>query len=455
MAHSRYGRTTIYFLISAVLYSVVAYGISRSDFLIFISLMGALFGIYFFTIKEFLQTKTDIKWGVAAAVIFRLILLISIPNLSDDFYRFIWDGTLFASGLNPFLETPEFYKESGKMVSLGISPVVFEGLNSAGYYTVYPPVSQYIFGLGAQLFEDQILANVVFIRSFILAAEIGTILIIKKLLKRFKLNPAYVLIYALNPFIIIELTGNLHFEGVMIFFLVAAYFLFLEKKYWMAAVLFLLSVNTKLIPLVLIPYLVFSLDWRKWAALIFVTGAGTMLLFSPFLEPAFITNFSDSLGLYFQTFEFNASIYYLVRWVGFQIKGYNIIQQAGPYLAVISTCLIFLISWIYRNKKLKNLPFIYIIILTTYYLFTTTVHPWYISSLVAFVPLTGLLYPLAWSALVPLTYATYVTAEYNENLWLVGIEYLIVFFVVIYELRRMRHRPFKKLNDFFLNKRRV
>lgn len=64
--------------------------------------------------------------------------------------------------------------------------------------------------------------------------------------------------------------------------------------------------------------------------------------------------------------------------------------------------------------------------LTTYYLFSTTVHPWYISSLLVFVPLAGMLYPVAWSVLIPLSYVTYASAAYTENLWLVAVEYLLL-----------------------------
>ncbi|MDZ7716281.1 MAG: glycosyltransferase 87 family protein [Balneolaceae bacterium] len=455
MAQQKYAPIIGFSVVSLMLYGWIAYGIERSDFVMLITSFGMLFGIYYFLVRGFLQDRLELKWGVALAVLFRVVLLLAIPNLSDDFYRFIWDGNLFASGINPFLETPEFYKNQEALTSLGISSAIFEGLNSSGYYTVYPPVCQYIFWLGAQIFQDQIMGNIILMRLFIMGAEIGTLFILKKLLERFNLNPVYVLVYALNPLVILELTGNLHFEGIMIFFLVAAYYFFLQKRYWPAAVLFLLAVNTKLIPLLLIPYLVFSLDWRKSAGLIAVLTAGTLLLHIPFLDQAFVSNFGDSLGLYFQSFEFNASIYYLVRWVGYQVEGYNIIQQAGPYLAAISTVIMIGVSWRFKNKKLENLPYLYIGLLTIYYLFSTTVHPWYITTMIVFVPLSGMLYPLAWSALIPLTYATYLTSTYTENLWLVALEYLIVFSVLGYEWYRGNWNPSVKLDRIFINKQKA
>ena len=414
-------------LISFCGYAVTAYGTERSSFPVLISIFAVLFACYYWSIK-WVDSSRQLKWAIGAAILFRVLLIFALPNLSDDFYRFIWDGNLLVNGINPFAHTPEYYIQNGLPEFL--SAELFNNLNSAQYYTIYPPVSQFVYVFAASLFGTQLLGNVVVMKVIMVLAEIGSIWLLIKLLQHFELSKKWVLLYALNPLIILELTGNLHFEGVMIFFLLLAYYLFLKKKLWPAAICFLLAVNTKLIPLLLMPYLVFSLGWKRSAGLITVLGLGTVLLHLPFLDQTFINNFSDSLGLYFQTFEFNASIYYLVRWMGFQVEGYNIIQTAAPRLAMASTAIIVILSWLYRRASLKNLPVMYIILFGIYYLFSTTVHPWYVSSLVAFLPLSGLVFPLAWSALIPLTYITYTTLAYTENLWLVGLEYIIITAVI-------------------------
>ena len=43
---------------------------------------------------------------IKIGLVFRLIILISTPNLSQDFYRFFWDGQLILNGFNPYLNTP-------------------------------------------------------------------------------------------------------------------------------------------------------------------------------------------------------------------------------------------------------------------------------------------------------------------------------------------------------------
>lgn len=439
-------RFYIALLISLCGYGLMAYGIERSNFAALISIFLILFCCCYYSIK-WVDSSHKLHAAIVGAILFRVVLLFALPALSDDFYRFIWDGNLLANGYNPFIHTPEFYMQNG--LPHFLSAELFNNINSQGYYTVYPPVSQFIYASGAVLSGTKLLGNVVVMKGVVLAAEIGTIWVMKKLLDYFTLSPKWLLIYALNPLIILELTGNLHFEGVMIFFLLTAWYLFLKDKLWPAAVCFLLAVNTKLIPLILMPYLVFSLGWKRSAGLIGVVAAGTVLLHIPFLNGAFINNMGESLGLYFQSFEFNASIYYLVRWVGFQVQGYNIIQSAAPVLAALSTLIIVGISWKFRHQSLKNLPVIYIVVLGIYYLFSTTVHPWYISSLVVFAPLTGLLFPIAWSAVIPLTYITYSTAVYTENLWLVALEYIVVFTAIGYDLYYQKQQPELKNKRIF------
>ena len=417
-------------LVSLCGHLTIAYGIERSNFPFFISIFVVLFGCYYYGIK-WVDSSRKLKWAIGAAVLFRIVLLCALPNLSDDFYRFIWDGNLLASGINPFAHRPAFYMQNGLPEFL--SPHLFQNLNSQEYYTVYPPLSQYVYFVAAILFGTNLLGNVAVMKLVMLAVEIGSIWIIIRLLKHFDLSLKWVLIYALNPLIIIELSGNLHFEGVMIFFLLLGYYLFLKQKLWLAAGCLLLAVNTKLIPLIIMPYLVFSLGWRRAANLVLILAVGTLVLHIPFLDQSFIHNFGDSLGLYFQSFEFNASIYYLVRWIGFQVEGYNIIQTAAPQLAMLSTIVIVILSWIYRRRSLQNAPLMYIMLIGIYYLFSTTVHPWYVSSLVAFVPMAGLRFPVVWSAVIPLTYSTYTTAAYTENIWLVAVEYLIAFAAVGYD----------------------
>ncbi|MFN7259780.1 MAG: polyprenol phosphomannose-dependent alpha 1,6 mannosyltransferase MptB [Cyclobacteriaceae bacterium] len=175
-----------------------------------------LFLIYVWVLRS--ESETEISFWIVAAILFRLCFLFSTPLLSDDFYRFIWDGRLLAAGVHPFAELPRFYIENNSTIP-GIDKSLFDKLNSPDYFTIYPPVNQLIFWVAARLSFGSILSGVVVIRLFIIASEIGTIWLIKKILHHYQLPARNALLYALNPLVIIELTGNLHFEALLIFFL--------------------------------------------------------------------------------------------------------------------------------------------------------------------------------------------------------------------------------------------
>jgi hypothetical protein len=59
---------------------------------------------------------------------------------------------------------------------------------------------------------------------------------------------------------------------------------------------------------------------------------------------------------------------------------------------------------------------------------------------------TSYWYALAWSGLVFLSYATYQTDAYQENYWLVAIEYTVILGLLLFELKgnnyhaRISHR---------------
>lgn len=90
---------------------------------------------------------------------------------------------------------------------------------SANHFTSYPSINQFFFSLAALFANNSIIGSVIVLRILIVFADIGILYFGKKLLVLFSLPVNRIFWYFLNPFIIIELTGNLHFEGVMLFFL--------------------------------------------------------------------------------------------------------------------------------------------------------------------------------------------------------------------------------------------
>lgn len=426
---------------------VLGYHIERSNFIFLMASYVVFFLLYLLLLGKQLTSDT-IYFFVATAILLRFTLLFSFPNLSDDVYRFIWDGRLLVNGLNPFDHLPAYYIEN-KIPIAGITEDLFLQLNSPEYFTIYPPVAQLNFALANGLFPNNISGATFMMKVQLFLFEIGAIYLLVRLLKHFKLPLKNVLIYALNPLIILEIVGNLHFEGAMVFFLLLSIWLLIGHKYLLSAGAFALSIASKLLPLMFLPFLIKRLGWGSSIRYFLLVGIALLALFIPLFSGVFLDNFGESLNLYFQKFEFNASVYYVLRWVGYQYRGYNIIQELGPALAVGTLIGILLMAILEKKEgqslvgSLKHLPSLthawqafftkMLFAITLYLAFTTIVHPWYTALPVALCVFTNYRYPIIWSGLVFLTYINYSYNPYYENLWMVTVEYFSVGTYLLYE----------------------
>lgn len=444
----------LFTLLSVAFYLSFAYDLLRTDYIKLISLYAALFFLFY----KLVQTgKSDFKFLMGIAILFRLVFLFATPNLSQDFYRFIWDGRMLLEAFNPYLFTPESFISSGKL-PIAQAQELYQGMGAlnASHFTNYPPVKQFIFLLAALFSGKSILGSAIVFRLFIITADIGTLYIGKKLLDRLKIPVHNIFWYLLNPFIIIELTGNLHFEGIMIFFLLLSLYL-LHLSHWkLAAVIFALSVSVKLIPLLFLP-LFFqyfsktnkeiesadklnlnsvstSFNLKKLIGFYSIIGAVTLLLFAAFFSSKFVHNYSKTVGLWFSTFEFNASLYYVARQIGYKLTGYNQIALIGKFIPILTIVVVLIFTFFRKNTSIKQLIASMLFVASIYYFISTTVHPWYLATLLILSIFTNYKFPLVWSFMIILSYLTYTNTQHSENLWIIGLEYLVVYGVFIWEI---------------------
>lgn len=419
----------------------LGFGVDRRDFWSLFLAFTLAFGGYLLLLHR--PSVARLPWLIGLGIVLRVALVFAFPRLSDDVYRFIWDGSLVAGGHNPFAHLPAHYLLPEHGVA-GLTPELFALLNSPEYYTIYPPVAQGVFTLAAWLSPGSWYGAAVVMKLFLLACELGTLWVLWRLLRggaktqvlasvppggeRGKSDetpwaPTNLLFYWLNPLILIEILGNVHFEGAMVFFLLLAYYLLRQHRWLAAAASMAASVASKLLPLLLLPYLIRRLWARPFWLFSVAFGGACLLFFAPLLLTGFPVGFGDSLGLYFRKFEFNASLYYLARAYGYYEIGWNQIARFGPLLAKAAAGGILLLALLDRRRDWNSLPAGWLMAFVLYLLCATTVHPWYLSVPIALCCLTQWRFPLLWSFLIMLTYTNYVTDPYAENLWLVGVEY--------------------------------
>jgi hypothetical protein len=366
-------------------------------------------------------------WLLTGGIAFRLIALPSIPSLSDDYFRFIWDGKLLIHGENPFARLPSEIADQ-EYRSLGLSEELYTGLNSPNYFTIYPPVNQASFAIAS--FAGPLRSSLFILKLSILMAEILNLFLLFKLLTRWEKPRWWLGYYALNRLVIIELTGNIHFEAWMIAGLLGALYL-LEKGRWLtASVAWGIAIASKLLPIMLFPFLIRKIGWKRSFIVGFLALMPTIVGFSLLPQAMAVFNIFESIGLYFENFEFNAGLYRWIQWLG--ADG----MLWGKVLGLAAAGGILLIAFFRKEKNTASLATDFLLALSLYFFFARIVHPWYICTLVALASLGHYRFPMIWTALLPLTYLTYSSPLYPQPYLLMTLCWLIVLGFAWQEFRK-------------------
>ena len=361
---------------------------------------------------------------------------------------------MLIQGINPYLFTPNYLLNDPTAllkISIPQAQELYNGMGglNASHFSNYPPINQLFFAIAGLFAGKSILGSVVILRIIMILADIGILYFGKKLLEKLSLPISNIFWYFLNPFIIIELTGNLHFEGVMLFFVIWSLYLLHRGKWFWAAAILAVSVGVKLIPLLFLPLFFQYFTQKKPLAQGFwnftrfclvVLGA-VFLLFAPFLSNEFILNFTNTVNLWFQNFEFNASIYNIIKRIGFEGFDTNLIKPYGRISPILVIAAILVLTFFRKNISTKQLITAMLFGISIYLLLATTVHPWYICTPLILSVFTKYKFPIVWSAVVMLSYSAYGASGFSENLWLVASEYTLVIGFAVWEIFQKKKDP--------------
>ena len=207
-----------------------------------------------------------------------------------------------------------------------------------------------------------------------------------------------------------------------------------------------LAVGTKLLPLLLVPLFLKYLGFQRFLLFSISIVVFSGILWIPFLNEEMIKNYIQTIQLWFTTFEFNGSIYNIVRAVGYEVKGYNIIRQLGKITPYITIILVFVFSLFNSNRNHHRLFKSMLLLLSFYFFIATTVHPWYIINLILLGILTGYLFPILWSMTVFWSYSAYKFNIVEESIGYQLIAYILVYGCLAFEMIKGRlgnhlHKP--------------
>lgn len=409
----------------------LAYFIPREHFwitfLVYASLFAGMLAIYLWS-----EQRTW-KLIFIAGLFIRLSFLLATPQWSDDYPRFLWDGEMVGMSQNPYLETPENWLKSNPETVNPYLGDLFELMNSPQYFSVYPPMNQGIFYLLGIIGNQDILAGIAVLRSVLILGEIGVFFLLLRLFEYFQVSQKKLILYWLNPLVIMEITGNLHFEGLVLLLLLASLLALSKQNNSLSGGFWGLSVGMKLLPMMLIPTF-FSFEKTRRSTAFWIGFAIALVAsFAWLLIDNSWIHFLQSLKLYQGKFEFNASIYYLLREVGFWTKGYNIIGEVSPILSGITLLGVLYFSWKRSPQNLFQLIDLWVLIYLFYLLLQPVIHPWYL------IPAFGLsLFIdkkafLIWTFAAIFSYQAYSNTNYQESPIFLFLEYALLFLAIYWD----------------------
>ncbi|TXE10263.1 glycosyltransferase 87 family protein [Algoriphagus aquimarinus] len=415
----------------AVGFFYLAYYIPRENFWLSFTIYSFLFGGML--VLYFLSAQLKWQWIFVGGLLIRLSLLLAIPKWSDDYPRFLWDGELVQMSENPYLETPEDWLQNHPE---SVSPYLenlFELMNSPEYFSVYPPLNQAIFYIAAWGSNLDTNSGILILRAILILGEIGVFFGLLKLFDHFQLAEKRLILYWLNPLVIMEITGNLHFEGMVLLLLLASVYALSKNRNMISGEFWGLSIGMKLLPLMLIPTF-FSLEKTRKSKVFWIGSAIAIIAsFGWLLIDNSWVHFLQSLKLYQGKFEFNASIYYLLREVGFWVKGYNVIGEITPILSGITLVGILYFSWKRKAQNLLQLTDLWVFIYLFYLMLQPVVHPWYLIPAFGLSLFTDKKAFLIWTFAVIFSYQAYGDPNYQESPVFLFLEYSILALAIYWD----------------------
>lgn len=354
------------------------------------------------------------------AFILRIAFVFKAPELSNDIYRYLWDGIVFNNGINPYAFTPvDIYKELPQYIGL------FHKLDHNNFFTIYPPISQLFFKISTYFFS-----NFVFMKMLLGILDVITCIFIYILLKSLNKSTSLYLLYAFNPLVILEISGSGHIDGLGVFFLVLCIFLLhryilsYKKKihhqcsfkmiFMIAAlgILFSFAVLTKLFPLVFLPLFIFLFPAKS--SLIFMLFFILIIAVMIVIFYPDISNILTTLAIYTANWEFSNIFFKILHAV------FN--SSVIPRI-ILSTIFVGCLLLIYK----KYMPFIIrhsldAFISACYYIsflfliFSPTLHPWYGLYMILFLPFVMRIEGIVFSFSLLLSYRV-LSLYISDRIW--------------------------------------
>jgi len=191
------------------------------------------------------------------AVLFRLTLLPTRPTLSDDMYRYVWDGRVQAQGLSPYRYPPNASALSALRAG---DRTVWKYINRKPAVTVYPPGAQLAFAAVWRVVGDSVTG----FKAALVLAELAGAAALLGLLRALGQPPERVLLYLWSPLLVFEVAHAGHVDGLMLPLLILALWARVKERPGLLGVALGAATLVKLFPALLLPALLPLGATGKW-----------------------------------------------------------------------------------------------------------------------------------------------------------------------------------------------
>jgi hypothetical protein len=362
-------------------------------------------------------TQVSFTFIGLVALLARLVLLGTTPTLSDDIYRYHWDGRVQQAGFDPYALPPndpalQFLRDDH-----------FAAINFPHLRTLYPPLTELAFWLGSSLGGTLTSQKVVF-----LSAELILGLSLLVILVRRHQSPLWVVAYAWHPLTMLEIAGSGHNDALGIALGWAGIAAWHARSWGGCALAWIGAFLSKFGSIIMAPWWWWRRAARGWL-IVFLLGSA--LPFAAY--PKAVTAFVESLSAMTGRVESNASLYLLL--VGLLRHAVLVrLVAAGVWLA-------FLLWW---ARRLED-PIRYIVgVAGVGVLVSPVLHPWYLLWLVPCLCFVRIPAVLALTGTVVLAYTVWpgylAGGPWTVPLWARLAEYVPVFGLGMWGLGRCVRR---------------
>lgn len=422
---------------SLVLYRVGLRAEGTRDIVWFLKLAACQTVLYFVAARVILQAQPSgslLPIVLLFAILFRLSILFSPPYLSDDIYRYVWDGRVQAAGVNPYRYIP-----SDESLARLRDDAIYPKINRREYaHTIYPPLSELIFFLTSRVSE-----SVTWMKATMLGIEAIAIWALIQLLSSLGFPKERILIYAWHPLIVWEFAGSGHVDAVAIAFLALGLLARHRQAQGLAGITLACATLVKLFPAVLFPGLYKRFGWKMPLAFAVTVAVGYLpyLSVGPVAALGFLPGYIREQGLA------SGEQFYLLAFAR-KLVG----EASVPNTAFIVFALVIVIgAGAWSVFKAERHVHSYIkqacVIATLVTVLFAPHYSWYFAWLVpflCFVPLPSLFYLTAASFIL---YGTWLGDSPEEMFWLNSAIYLPFALLVAVELLARRLRVKEKALD--------